>query len=315
MVNFTPIPIGATGNAAMMNDPLDELDAVIEDVRDGQFYGAAVTLTIASGAVTITGGYHTIAAEGAVVTDTLDTINGGVIGQLIAIQADTGDTITIDLSTGNIRDNRGVNFTISGDDILTLQYDGSNWRSLRALTTAELIAFVYTTVSVASITLSNIPEVSGTLRLVMGFHGDTTSLQPGYGITVNGIALGYHTLSQTFAQAGFLVNEHLSDTEYDWRSETGSAQMLVSSSGNAASNRLGVKTIDFLNGRNADFLPSLLSGSSDSRDLTTNPEFHVGGGALVPASPETIDEIVITPTGGPDNFLEGFYALYSLGSS
>jgi len=312
MVNFTPVVVGATGNAALLNDPLTELDAVIENQRDGEFYGNAVTLTIASGAILITGGYHTIAAESGV-ADTLDTINGGALGQIISIQADAGDTITIDQSTGNIRDNRGVNFTMSSDDIILLLFDGTNWRTLRPASTPALVDFVYIEDTVASITLSNIPAVDGTLRLVMGFHGDTTAAQPGYKITVNGIATGYNTLSFVVDVASIKTTEHLSDTEYEWLVSTGGAAMLVSEFGGVDNDRLGVKIIDFMNVNNVDFLPSLLSGSSDRKDATADPEAHLGGGALVPAASETLSSIVIAPSAS-NNFLEGFYALYVLGS-
>jgi len=77
------------------------------------------TLTIATGAVTVTQNTHIIAAETGI-TDDLDTINGTIDRQLVAIQADTGDTITIKHGTGNITVLTGNDLPISGDDWVLL---------------------------------------------------------------------------------------------------------------------------------------------------------------------------------------------------
>lgn len=57
-------------------------------------------LTVASDAITVTGAYHTIAAEGGV-ADTLSTINGGVDGARLTLRGAAAVAITID-EAGNI---------------------------------------------------------------------------------------------------------------------------------------------------------------------------------------------------------------------
>lgn len=62
--------------------------------------GPAIILIIDTGEVTVTQSYNKLAAESGA-TDTLDTINGGVDGDMVIFLADTGDTITIS-EAGNI---------------------------------------------------------------------------------------------------------------------------------------------------------------------------------------------------------------------
>ena len=57
-------------------------------------------LTIATAAITVTGAYHTIAAEGGV-ADTLSTINGGVDGSRVLLRGAAAVAITVD-EAGNI---------------------------------------------------------------------------------------------------------------------------------------------------------------------------------------------------------------------
>jgi len=90
------------------------------------------TLTIASGAVTIVNGYHTIAAESGTV-DNLDTINVGIPNAeptqdnwTLYIKADTGDTITVTSGVGNIVLSSGASVALSGTTVLQLFYDATN---------------------------------------------------------------------------------------------------------------------------------------------------------------------------------------------
>jgi carbonic anhydrase/acetyltransferase-like protein (isoleucine patch superfamily) len=84
-------------------------------------------LTIASNTITVTGGFHKVDTEGDAATDDLDTVNGGIIGQVLVLRSDdnTRDTTLTD-GTGNLRLNG--NFTLSNvTDTITLIYTGSVW--------------------------------------------------------------------------------------------------------------------------------------------------------------------------------------------
>lgn len=94
----------------------------------------AGALTCATDAVTVTGSYHTIIGEGGLADD-LVTINGGVDGAELAIQADD-DAVTITVkSTGNIVLGSDVALATSSDYLL-LKYSGalSKWVKVSAVT-------------------------------------------------------------------------------------------------------------------------------------------------------------------------------------
>jgi hypothetical protein len=89
----------------------------------------AGALTVASGAVTSTKSYHTIAGEGAA-NDDLVTINGSTTGDILVIRAvDSAVTITVKDGTGNIQC-AGDRALDNAQDTMTLIYDGTNWLEL-----------------------------------------------------------------------------------------------------------------------------------------------------------------------------------------
>src|SRR3972149_873644 len=99
--------------------------ATIRDLR----FGAGNLLTVATGSVTVTDTYHSIAGEGGV-DDNLDSLVGGVDGQLLILRPST-DTATITVrhnqaaaSGNNILLNGNSNATLDDiDDTLVLLYD------------------------------------------------------------------------------------------------------------------------------------------------------------------------------------------------
>lgn len=86
--------------------------------RDGE-------LTIATGAITATGTYHTVDTEGNAASDDLDTISGGTDGRILIIRpASTARTVVAKDATGNLQ--LAGDFTMDNDrDMLTLIYDGT----------------------------------------------------------------------------------------------------------------------------------------------------------------------------------------------
>jgi hypothetical protein len=89
----------------------------------------AGALTVASGAVTSTKSYHTLAGEGAA-NDDLVTINGSTTGDILVIRAvDSAVTITVKDGTGNIQCG-GDRALDNAQDTMTLIYDGTNWLEL-----------------------------------------------------------------------------------------------------------------------------------------------------------------------------------------
>lgn len=82
-------------------------------------------LTIATGAVTVAGSYHTIDTESDAASDDLDTINGGTDGAWLVIQAaDSARTVVAKDGTGNLQ--LAGDFSMdNAQDTLTLIYSGA----------------------------------------------------------------------------------------------------------------------------------------------------------------------------------------------
>ena len=88
--------------------------------------GAPTILTIAGGIVTRVRSNHRLAGQGGAADD-LDTINGGVEGDLLILRAsNSAVTITLKDGTGNIR--MPADMTLDhADDVELLYFDGTNW--------------------------------------------------------------------------------------------------------------------------------------------------------------------------------------------
>ena len=102
---------------------------------------APTTLTVASGAVTITQNLHIIAAESGT-TDNLDTITLGYDAlsvdsveyyPLLFLQADTGDTITIRHGQDNIDLPGDADIPLGDDEWIALLWNGTNWQTVSAV--------------------------------------------------------------------------------------------------------------------------------------------------------------------------------------
>lgn len=88
------------------------------------------TLTIVSGAVTVSRSWHKLTSEDSPAADDLLTINGGVTGQTLILNSNTsGDVVTLKDGGGNLR--LAGDFTLTnGQDRIMLMYDGTNWCEL-----------------------------------------------------------------------------------------------------------------------------------------------------------------------------------------
>ena len=96
-------------------------------VEVGSWQGTGTTLTIATGAVTVTSGYHAIDTESAAATDDLDTINGGIIGKTIVLSAANGARSVVFTESGNMKLAGGTFTADNAEDAIMLIYNGSNW--------------------------------------------------------------------------------------------------------------------------------------------------------------------------------------------
>lgn len=82
--------------------------------------------TLSSDTLTIDKDFHVVSAQTGT-TDNLATISGGKKGQLLALRAASGHTITAKTGTGNLKFGDGDDIVVSGDKTLFLYFDGTTW--------------------------------------------------------------------------------------------------------------------------------------------------------------------------------------------
>lgn len=122
-------------NASDVKTPLDNLVTLINNILNGSQafdavkYQAATIKTLSSDAFTRDLNTHIVAAQTGTADD-LSTINGGINGQSLFLQADTGDTITVKHAVGNINLNNGADYALSGTKTLMLWYNGTGWADI-----------------------------------------------------------------------------------------------------------------------------------------------------------------------------------------
>jgi hypothetical protein len=97
--------------------------------RAGFLYRDAVELTIASGAITIVQGNHTIDTEGDAASDDLDTISGAPEGMMLLVRPASGArTVVLKHNTGNIICPGAVDISLAdATDEALLFYNGTKW--------------------------------------------------------------------------------------------------------------------------------------------------------------------------------------------
>lgn len=107
-----------------------KVDAGNEQVSVGGFFNLKVIseLTIASGAITVTGSHHTVDTESDASTDDLDTINGGNTGDILLLEpVNSARTIVVKHGSDNIRTGADVTLDDIDDNILLQKQANARW--------------------------------------------------------------------------------------------------------------------------------------------------------------------------------------------
>jgi len=110
---------------------------MITHVRDNENYlkthialEAASELTIATGVITVTQGYHDVDTEADAATDDLDTIGGGAEGMVIFLRAEnTARTVVLKNGTGNLVLGNNISLDDTNKHVALIR-DGTNWHLL-----------------------------------------------------------------------------------------------------------------------------------------------------------------------------------------
>ena len=126
----TDIPAGILRPADYATSSNEKYWSRVGTLANEVAFPASTELTISSGAVTVTQGFHTVDTEGDAASDDLDTITGYLDGSLLLIRPENdARSVVLKNGTGNILTPAGTDITLSTDDSLALlHFDGTNWR-------------------------------------------------------------------------------------------------------------------------------------------------------------------------------------------
>lgn len=197
----TPIPAGSPANASTFNNPLGQLDSAIKSLASLTKLNVSTdtTLTINSGAITITRSRHLIDTEGAAVSDDLTTINGGVEGDIVFLQTVSNSRVVLVKNTGNIYPGDGSEVRLDNTrKVLALMYDGTNWNEVGMNLALKLSA--YNNMVVPDYQLGVAPALRA--RNQFNLRAAAATLQPsGFATpTINGTLAASNDTDSTYLQ-------------------------------------------------------------------------------------------------------------------
>jgi hypothetical protein len=117
--------------------------AGINTIKDWTVSGVLVlelgdTLVLDTGEITVTSSQHKIDTEGAAATDDLDTINGGVDGQILVLRTtDGGRDVDVKDGTGNIQLDAATDFSMTSvrHRIMLINQNDTTWVEISRSTT------------------------------------------------------------------------------------------------------------------------------------------------------------------------------------
>lgn len=122
LLALSPLAAFGQGSGRSVRVTDDDIDLGLLQFTD------ATTLTLSTGSVTAVQTLHIIAAETGT-ADQVDSISGGTTGDILILQADSGDTITLaDGTAGGDNLDFGQDVVLdSVNERLMLGYNGTNW--------------------------------------------------------------------------------------------------------------------------------------------------------------------------------------------
>jgi len=179
--HHTDISVGAAVDASVVNAPDGQLDSAITQMLNGskafaQLNFTDTTLVLASDSITVTNSAHRVDTEGAAAADNLQTIVGGVDGDLLLLQSvAAARVVTAKHNLATLWHGNEADFVF--DDprhALLYLYDSANLRYCevgRPVGMEKIITHTQLGSSVASVTMSFSP-VYRHLFLVGGFRTD-----------------------------------------------------------------------------------------------------------------------------------------------
>jgi hypothetical protein len=260
-------------------------------------------LTISSGAVTVTGVFHTLDTESNAASDDLDTINGGSDGQLLIIRTEDSTRDVVLTQSGNIVLPFGVSVTLgTTSQSAALIYDGalSKWIVIAVSSgyataaqgaladtaiqpsTKLTLGTMQASTSGTSIDFTSIP--SGTKRVTINFASCSTS-----GTSNPQVQIG--------DSGGIETSGYLACASFISGSSPGSNTFTSGFGWNANSAAYiwhGSIVLTLMDASTNLWAMQGMIATTDSARV-----FHIGGSKALSA---TLDRVRITTVGGTDTF-------------
>lgn len=139
-----------TATVASVNSPLGQLDSALTNFRDGVnsfvqlSVGTDTTLTIATGAITVTRSRHLVDTEAAVASDDLTDINGGAEGDLLILSiVNSARVVVVKHNSAKIFLASQTDFSFSDTrQMLLLLHDGTRWCEVQTPTSIVTTPYV-----------------------------------------------------------------------------------------------------------------------------------------------------------------------------
>lgn len=133
--HHTAIAAGADVNVASVNVPLGQLDSAISGLQSGATsfnqlnLGTDTTVNISGGIIAITKSRHLVETEASAASDDVDTITGGVEGDVLMLQCVSASrVVTLKHNTGNIWFRDGADRSLYDVyQTIVLIFDGFKW--------------------------------------------------------------------------------------------------------------------------------------------------------------------------------------------
>lgn len=177
-IDVSAIVDGQNIDAADVLLPLGQLETAVEDLLNGDQpfeqlnFGVATEVTIASGAITITGSHHRVDTESNASSDDLDQIDGGAEGDILLLRLENaGRQVIVKHNTGNIYLASEADFALSSiHKTLALHYNGTKWTNIGGSSGGGVSVIVPRTVlgvDSANLDIINIPSGFSHLKLIL----------------------------------------------------------------------------------------------------------------------------------------------------
>ena len=312
--HHTDISVGAAVDASVVNAPDGQLDSAITQMLNGskafaQLNFTDTTLVLASDSITVTNSAHRLDTEGAAVADNLQTIVGGVDGDLLLLQSvAAARVVTAKHNLATLWHGNEADFAF--DDprhTLLYLYDSANLRYCevgRPVGMEKIITHTQLGSSVASVTLS-FSAVYRHLFLVGGFRTDRAAINDDLIIRYNAdaAAANYGSTGAAFS-TGAAYQQVLTTVA------TGNIVYVGAAAATAPANSFGSFNLTIENALSTTLVRNMYYQGFVRSGTATALSGHLAGGGWWDNTSAAISSITILPRTGTNLVSGSHYTLY-----